>query len=43
MKPIQILFTGLLLASLLPGCEIHDDIDVDVKRMKSMEAWKMVS
>lgn len=32
MKPIQILFTGLLLASLLPGCEIHDDIDVDVKR-----------
>ena len=32
MKYLCYILTGLWLASLLPGCEIHDDIDVDVKR-----------
>lgn len=32
MKRIPILFTGLILASLLPCCEIHDDVDVSIKR-----------
>lgn len=32
MKYLCYILTGIWLASLLPGCEIHDDIDVDVKR-----------
>ena len=32
MKYLCYILTGLWLASLLPGCEIHDDIDVNVKR-----------
>ena len=32
MKRTPILFTGLILASLLPCCEIYDDVDVSIKR-----------